>query len=358
MKSINIGSVKIGEDSPPYIIAELSGNHNNNIDRAIKLIKVAKECGASAVKLQTFTPECLTLNNDSESFKIKGGTWDGLKLYDLYQKTQTPYHWHETLFRIARDIEITLFSSPFSIQAVEFLSKFNPPAYKIASNELHDWPLVKEIAHRNKPIIISTGVATMHELEKTIDLIRGYKNSQIIILHCISAYPAKSEDANIKTIPLLRDKFNTIVGFSDHTLDDVASCAAIANGANVIEKHITLDRMDGGPDSSFSVEPNELNDFIKKCNDTWKSLGEQHFATRSHLKKNAIYLRQLWTTENISKGEKIGWHNVKSIRGPSESGGSSTMDYERIIGRDAKCAIPIHSPIIYEDMIEVGNVKT
>ena len=351
MKSIFIDSIEISENRPPYIIAEISGNHDLSIDKAFKLIDSAKENGASAVKIQTFTPDCLTLNTNKNQFKLASGTWKGLNLYELYQRTNTPFEWHEKLFERAKSIGITLFSSPFSFHSLKFLLKFNPPAFKIASNDLHDWALVKKIAEQHKPIIMSTGAANIDELKKTIEIIRSYKNNEIIILHCISSYPALSNDANIKTISSLKSQFNVITGFSDHTLNSTASCTAIAFGACVIEKHFTLDRNDGGPDSSFSIEPHELKDFITKCNETWKSIGEVRYASRDTLKKNSIYLRQLWTTDDIRKGEKLGWHNIRSIRAPSDSGGLSAMDYEKVIDHFCNTDILKHNPL------KIGDIR-
>jgi pseudaminic acid synthase len=351
MKSIFIDSREISEANPPYIIAEISGNHDLSIDKALSLIESAKENGASAVKIQTFTPDCLTLNTDKDDFKLSSGTWKGLNLYELYQKTKTPFEWHEKLFEESKNIGITLFSSPFSFYSLSFLSTFNPPAFKIASNELHDWALVKKIAEEKKPIIMSTGVANIEELEKTVEIIRKCKNNEIIILHCISSYPALSSDANIKTILSLKKKFNLIVGFSDHTLNSTASCTAIAYGASVIEKHFTLNREDGGPDSSFSIEPMELKKFVIKCNETWESIGEVKYASRDELKKNSIYLRQLWTTSNIKKGEILGWHNIRSIRAPSDSGGVSSMDYEKAIGHICNSNITKHNPLKINDIL-------
>jgi len=346
MKSILINGLNIGKLYPPYIIAELSGNHNNSIERAIKLIQEAKTNGASAVKIQTFTPDCLTLNTKDKGFLIDGGTWDGYNLYELYQKTQTPFEWHEKLFNFAKEIGITLFSSPFSPTSLEFLARFNPPAYKIASNELHDWKLVEEVAKKKKPILMSTGVATLEEIEKTIKLVRKTNNNEIIVLHCISNYPALSQNANIKTVAAIQKKFDVIVGFSDHTLGDISSCAAVTQGASVIEKHFTLDRSEGGPDSSFSIEPNELKALVAKCYETWECLGSVKYASKDQIEKNVKYVRQIWSYKKINKGEYFSWDNVKSIRGPFNSGGISTMKYNLVIGNSANQDIAINSPIL------------
>ena len=352
MKKIFIDYNEINENNYPYIIAEISGNHNSDLNKALQLIEEAKECGASAVKIQTFTPDCLTLNTDKPEFKITSGLWSGYNLYELYEKTQTPFNWHEALFAKAKSCNITLFSSPFSLKSLKFISQFKPAAYKIASNELHDWALVEKIAEKQKPIIISSGVVNLEELENTVNLIRSKNNHEIIILHCISAYPADSKDANLKTILYLKKKFNTIIGFSDHTLGSIASCSAITMGASIIEKHFILDRNEGGPDSAFSLEPKEFKNFVRKCRMTWETIGKVKFASRDKLLANTIYIRQLWTTKNIKKGEKLGWHNLRSIRGPSQIKAISSMDYKIAMNNKVNKNLLKHSPLLKQDIEE------
>lgn len=359
-KNIEIDGRKIGPDYPPYIIAELSGNHNGDIDRAKKLIDVAKEAGADAVKLQTYTADSLSIDTDREEFIIRGNVWEGRNLYQLYQEAHTPWDWLPELYAHAGRAEITIFSSPFDKKAVQVLESLNSPAYKIASNEFVDWPLVEASAKTGKPLIMSTGAASRHDVTKTVDFVRTLGVRDLVILHCVSAYPAPAETANIRTLVDIRDSFGVLAGFSDHTLGTQASVAAVALGAVMIEKHITLDRNDGGPDSSFSLEPLELKRLCEEARWAWAGLGRVCYGGETDLKAKGIFTRQYCTLADIRKGDILldeyraeeGPVNIKSIRAPRDWGGLPTTDYRNIVGRPAAHDIPKHSPLTAEDLGE------
>lgn len=343
---IEIDQRKISPDYPPYIIAELSGNHNGDIERAKTLIKIAHEIGADAVKLQTYTADSLTIDTKRDEFIIKEGTWEGRNLYELYKEAHTPWNWFPELFGYARGLGLTIFSSPFDLQAVELLEELDAPAYKIASNELTDWPLVEAVVHTNKPIILSTGTATKEQIAQTIDFISGLASSnRLVVLHCVSAYPAPAQDSHLRTMLDLRDSFDVLHGLSDHTLGTATSVAAVALGACVIEKHITLDRNDGGPDSSFSLEPSEFQTLCSDARWAWESLGQIKYGGETNLQKKGIFTRQLWSTKDITAGDALSWKNVKSIRAPHHAGGETPMHYKIIIGQTARIDIAKHTPI-------------
>ena len=257
-RNISICGREISNNLPPYIIAEVSANHNGSIERAKNTISLAKKCGADAVKIQTYTPDTMTIDCDSIDFHISSGPWQGRSLYELYGEAYTPFEWHSELFKHAADVEITIFSSPFDETAVDLLDSLNVPAYKIASFEIVDLPLIKYVAQKKKPVILSTGMASIQEIREAVEVCKKEGNNEIILLHCISSYPTPLQDANLHNISLLRDEFELQVGLSDHTLNSIASVTATSIGASVIEKHFTTSRCDGGVDSHFSMEPNEL----------------------------------------------------------------------------------------------------
>ena len=357
---VEIDGKKIGPGHPPYIIAELSGNHNGDINRAIKLIEIAAESGADAVKLQTYTADSLVLNSDRSEFTLNApeSKWNGRRLYELYEEAHTPWEWHEELFSKAKELGITIFSAPFDKKAVALLEELNVPAYKLASNELHDWPLIAEVVKTGKPIIMSTGVATQDDLSKTLAFMKEKGAKDIIVLHCVSAYPAPLEDTNIRTMEDIATRFDVISGLSDHTLGVEASVAAVVHGACVIEKHITLDRNDGGPDSSFSLEPNELKALCTQTRKAYENpddvsyneviIGDVKYGGTTDLKKKGIYTRQIWTIADIKAGDTLQeGFNVRSIRGPSDSGAISTMDYQDVYGQIAKQDIAKHEPLMW-----------
>ncbi len=347
----SIGGRKIGTKHPPYIIAELSGNHNGDINRALELIDIAAQAGADAVKLQTFTADSLTLDTDRPEFTLTGGTWKGWNLHKLYQTTHTPWDWHEALFARAREKNIQIFSSPFDKKAVAFLQNLDAPAYKIASNEFTDWPLVEAAAKTGKPLIMSTGTATKDDVRDTLAFARTCGAKDICVLHCVSAYPAPPEDAHLMTIDDIAQSFPDVVpGFSDHTLGIAASVAAVARGACVIEKHFTMRRDDGGPDSSFSLEPDELAALCREARWAWASIGHVQYGGDTDLVKKNIFTRQFWTLRDIAAGEIFDDTNIRSIRAPADAGGIETRHFREIIGARAAHAIPRHMPLTVNDV--------
>lgn len=314
MKQIEINNRIIAANKPPYIIAELSGNHNGDLNKAIKLLELAKSAGADAVKIQTYTADTMTIDHNSEDFLISGGLWDGKKLYELYQWAHTPWEWHKALFEHANHIGITIFSSPFDETAVDFLETLNTPAYKIASFELTDLPLIEKVAKTGKPIIMSTGLANKKEIEEAVNIAKSNSCEDLILLHCISAYPAPIEQANVSTLVKLKDDFDILVGLSDHTLGVTASVTAVALGACVIEKHFTLDRNEFGPDSAFSLEPKEFELLCKEAKASWSSLGLASYQLKEAETENIKFRRSIYAIKDIKQGESLTAENIKRIR--------------------------------------------
>jgi pseudaminic acid synthase len=311
---LKIGNFDLDKDGV-YIIAELSANHGGDINIAKDTIKAAKDIGANAIKLQTYTADTLTLDCDKDDFIIKGGTlWDGKKLHDLYKEAYTPWEWHKELFEFARSIDIDIFSSPFDKTAVDFLEQFNPSAYKIASFEITDYELIKYTASKGKPIIISTGIATIDEIQDAVDICRSVGNDDIILLKCTSAYPAPLEDANLNMIPTLSNTFGVVSGFSDHTIGSLAPVVATTLGAKVIEKHFILDKSIGGADADFSMDKEEFAKMIKDVRDAQKLLGHVNFALNEKKKKSRQFARSLYISKDIKKGEIFTTENIKSVR--------------------------------------------
>ena len=311
---MKIGDFDLTKDGV-YIIAELSANHGGDIQIAKKTIQAAKAIGANAIKLQTYTADTLTLNSDKEDFIIKGGTlWDDKKLYDLYQEAYLPWEWHEELFEYAREIGIDIFSSPFDKSAVDFLEQFNPPAYKIASFEITDYELIKYTASKNRPIIISTGIATIEEIQDVVDICRSVGNDDIVLLKCTSSYPAPLEDANLLTIPNLAQTFDVVAGFSDHTKGITAPIVATTLGAKVIEKHFILDKSIGGVDADFSLDKEEFAQMIQAVRDTEKLLGRVDYSMNAKKKKSRQFARSLYVAKDIKKGEVFTQENIRSVR--------------------------------------------
>lgn len=311
---IKIDDVNIGYGFPPYIVAEISANHNGSIDRAKKIMLSAKCQGANAVKLQTYTADTITIDSCDEDFIIKGGLWDGKSLYELYKLAETPFEWHKPLFDYAKSIDITCFSTPFDETAVDLLEDLNAPAYKIASFEVIDLPLIKYVASTKKPMVISTGLANFEEIKEAVDCAQQYGCEDLILLHCISAYPAPVNQSNLLTIPDLANKFDVLSGLSDHTLGTTVSVSSVALGACFIEKHFTLDRKDEGVDSKFSLEPNE---FKKLCVDTkiaWEALGSAGYDRKQAEISNVQFRRSLYFIENLKSGQVIESQHVRSIR--------------------------------------------
>jgi pseudaminic acid synthase len=311
---IQFGSHVIGPTHPPFVICELSGNHNGSIDRALALIDEAAKTGCDAIKIQTYTPDTLTLASDGPDFLIQGGLWDGRSLHDLYQEAHTPFEWHEALFKRARRHSITLFSTPFDASAVTLLEELDVPGYKIASFEITDHELIKCVANTGKPLIISTGLANAVEIQEAVDVVTATGNKSLILLHCVSSYPAPDDSSNITTIPEMRDRFGCIVGLSDHTAGSAVSVAAVALGACAIEKHFTLARADGGPDAAFSLEPAEFGTLVRDCRSAWRALGEPSYNLKSVEEQNVVFRRSIYSSRNIAAGEILTRENVKVVR--------------------------------------------
>ncbi|AXX93551.1 pseudaminic acid synthase [Malaciobacter molluscorum LMG 25693] len=311
---MKIGKFDLQKDGT-FIIAELSANHNGSLQNAFDTIKAAKEVGANAIKLQTYTADTLTLNSDKEDFVIKGGTlWDDKTLYKLYEEAYTPWQWHKKLFDYARSLDLDIFSSPFDKSAVDFLEQFNPSAYKIASFEITDYDLVEYTAKKGKPIIISTGIATLQEIQDIVDICKSVGNDNIILLKCTSAYPAALEDANLNTIPNMAETFGVEVGFSDHTIGSTAPIMAVTLGAKVIEKHFILDKSIGGPDAQFSMQKDEFKDMVKAIRDSEKLLGKVSYEMTEKKRKNRVFSRSLYVSKDIKKGEEFTLENIRSVR--------------------------------------------
>lgn len=310
-----IGQKTIGGKNPVFIVAELSANHAQKFDTAVKTIQAAKEAGADAIKLQTYTPDTITLRSNRAYFQIKQGTiWDGRNLYDLYKEAYTPWEWQPKLKKIAQDLGLVCFSSPFDKSSVDFLEKMDVPAYKVASFEITDIPLIEYIASRRKPIIISTGIATLPDIREAILACKRVGNKQIAILKCTSSYPTSLEEVNLKTIPDIKKKFKTIVGISDHTLSVSVPCAATALGAKIVEKHIILDKNMRVPDAGFSLEPQEFQRMVTSVREVEKALGKVSYSLSQSARKSREFSRSLFVVKDISKGEPFTQENVKSIR--------------------------------------------
>lgn len=342
-KKIKIDERFIGKDSSTFIVAEISANHNGNIDNAAKLIKEAAKSGVDAIKLQTYTADTITIDCNNEYFQIKQGTlWDGRNLHDLYKEAYTPWDWQPKLKKIAEEEGLICFSSPFDKTAVDFLEDMDVPAYKVASFEITDIPLIEYMASKGKPMILATGIATLSEIQEAIDTCKRVGNDQIAVLKCTSAYPASLEDMNLKTIPNLAETFNVVSGLSDHTLGISVPIAAVALGAKIIEKHFTLCRADGGPDAAFSLEPDELKTMVKSIREIEKALGTVTYDLTDKMKNSRTFSRSLFAVNDIKKGEVFTESNVKSIR---PGYGMHTRYYNDIIGKIAKVDINKGTPM-------------
>ena len=343
MKSeFEIDGVAIGAGKSPYIVAEMSANHNGLIDNAFNIIKAAKASGASAVKLQTYTANTLTLESNHPNFIIKGGLWDGRTLHDLYNEAHTPWDWHPELFACAKDHDITIFSSPFDFSAIDFLEGLDAPAYKIASFEAIDLPLIEYAASTKKPLIISTGLCDFREISEAVDAAKSAGCNELIILHCVSGYPAPPEDYNLETISDMQKQFGVPVGLSDHTLDNSAAIAAVALGACFIEKHFTLDRLAGGPDDSFSLEPEGLANLCGMANTAYAAMGSVSYSTKPSEEKNLIFRRSLFVTQDMKEGEIFSNENVRSVR---PGNGLPPKMLPDVLGKTASCSISKNTPL-------------
>jgi len=336
----------IGENQPVFIIAELSANHIQNFDLAVKTIEAMKESGADAVKLQTYTPDTMTIDSDSEYFQIKQGTiWDGKTLYQLYKEAHTPWEWQSKLKKIAEDLGLIFFSTPFDKTAVEFLEDMDVPAYKVASFEITDIPLIEYIASKGKSVIISTGIATLSDIEEVVSACKKMGNNQIALLKCTSAYPTPLEEVNLKTLPDLQEKFKTVIGLSDHTLGISVPVASVALGAKIIEKHFILDRKLDGPDSAFSLEPEEFKAMVNKIREVEKALGEVNYELSEKVNKSRQHSRSLFVVKDIKKGEKLTEENVRSIR---PGFGLHPKHLKNILGKKAKKDTQRGTPLTWD----------
>ncbi len=346
MSALTIGRRTVGHGNPVYTIAELSANHNQDFEKAVCIIEAAKNAGADAVKLQTYTPDTITLRSNNEQFRISGGTlWDGRNLYELYGEAYTPWDWQPRLKKVANDLGLDLFSSPFDITAVDFLEEMNVPAYKLASLELVDLPLIEKMARTGKPLIMSTGMATVEEIEEAVRIARAAGATQIALLKCTSAYPAPPEEMNLRTIPELTRRFNVPVGLSDHTMGIAAPVAAVALGACIIEKHLTLSRSDPGPDSAFSLEPHEFKAMVDAVHVAEKALGEIHFGVSPKEASIIVYRRSLFVVQDMKQGEPFTTENVRSIR-PGH--GLHTRHLSEVLGQHAARDIDRGTPLSWD----------
>lgn len=342
---ITIDGRKVGPDFPPYIIAELSANHNGDINRAFQIMEEAKKAGADAIKLQTYTHETITMDCDSEEFQIHGGLWDGQTLYELYKGAHMPWEWHKPLFEKAQELGITIFSSPFDFSAVELLEELDAPAYKIASFEVIDLPLIKRVAQTGKPMIISTGMANQEEIAEAIKTAKDNGCQELVVLHCVSGYPAPAEQYNLRTIADIAERFDVLAGLSDHTIDNATAVTSIALGACLIEKHVTMDRNGGGADDSFSLEPLELQALCKDTKIAWQALGKVNYERTEAEKGNVKFRRSLYVVKDVKAGEMLTAENVRSIR---PGFGLAPKYYDEVIGQVAKVDIAPGTPFSFE----------
>lgn len=334
--TISIDGRAIGQGHPPYVIAELSANHNGSMDRALAIMDAASKAGSDAIKLQTYHPDTITFKSDAEDFQIRGGLWDGRTLHELYEWAHMPWDWHKPLFDHARKIGITVFSSPFDSTAIDLLEDLGAPAYKIASFEAVDLPLIRMAASTGKPLIISTGMANGEEIAEAIATARDAGCRELAILHCVSGYPAPPGEYNLATIPDMVERYGVLAGLSDHTIDNITAIAAVALGASIIEKHVTLDRSGGGPDDSFSLEPDELAALCRDARTAWEAVGKVNYERTPAEMGNIRFRRSLYVVRDIAEGEAFTAQNVKSIR---PGFGLPPKELDAIIGRKARTAI-------------------
>lgn len=342
---IKIGQRSIGLGSPAYIIAEVSANHHQDFEQAVKIVRAAKDSGADAVKLQTYTPDTMTIASNRAEFRIKGTIWDGRNLHELYSEAYTPWEWQPRLKALANDLGLDLFSTPFDATAVDFLEKMDVPAHKLASFELVDIPLIQKMARTGKPLIMSTGMATAEEIEEALQTARDAGAEQIALLKCTSAYPSPPEEMHLRTIPELRSRFGVPVGLSDHTMGTAVPVAAVALGACIIEKHFTLSRSQPGPDSSFSLEPHEFKAMAEAVRIAEKALGDIHFGVGDKEASSRVFRRSLFAVRDVKRGEPFTVENVRSIR---PGYGLHTRHMAEVLGSRAACDIERGTPLRWE----------
>jgi len=344
---MKIGNREISTHALPYVIAEMSANHNGSLERAFLLLEAAAKAGADAVKLQTYRADTITLDCDHEDFIIHGGLWDGRRLYDLYEEASTPWEWHRPLFERARKLGLTIFSSPFDKTAVDLLEDLNAPAYKIASFEAVDLPLIKYVAATGKPMIISTGMANEEEIAEAVAAACEGGCRELAILHCVSGYPAPSADYNLRTIPAMMERFGLVTGLSDHTLDNTTAIASVALGASIVEKHFTLDRNGGGPDDSFSLEPDGLTELCHGVRRAWEALGNVDYRRKSSEMGNVKFRRSLYFVRDVAAGEIIGEEDIRSVR---PGYGAAPKYLDQLIGKRMRCDAKAKTPVLLENV--------
>ena len=345
--AIKIGERNIGYDYPPFIIAEMSANHNQSLERALGIVKAAAKAGAHAIKLQTYTADTMTIDSNNEAFSINNDNslWEGQSLYNLYQKAHTPWEWHKQIFEYCHKLGLIGFSTPFDETAVDFLESLNVPAYKIASFENNHLPLIKKVATTGKPLIISIGMATVAELDETVRTAREAGCKEIILLKCTSTYPAAPEDINLLTIPHLRKLFDTEVGLSDHTLGIGVSIAGVVLGATVIEKHITLSRIEGGVDSEFSIEPDEMKLLVDETLKAWQALGKARYGPTDKEKASTMFRRSIYVVNDIKEGEELTSKNIRIIR---PGNGLPPKYFDMLLGKKVYRSIKRGTPMSWE----------
>jgi N-acetylneuraminate synthase len=345
--TIKIADLTVGTDVPPMIIAEVSGNHNGSLDRALDIVRAVADSGAHAVKLQTYTADSLTIDSNLPTFTLSAThkLWPNRTLYSLYTEAATPYEWHEPIFELARDLGLLAFSSPFDAHAVDFLDSLGVPAFKVASSEIVDLPLIRRMAETGKPVIVSTGMATLAEIDAAVRTVRATGNDQVIVLGCTAAYPASPEESNLRRLPVLAAALNTDVGLSDHTLGIGAAVASVVLGAVAIEKHVTLDRHDGGVDSAFSLEPAELAALVRETETAWRALGSTTIGPTEHEKEGLRFRRSLYVVQDVRAGDAVTAENVRSIR---PTGGLPANDFAVVEGRTFRQDTPKGTPMSWD----------
>ncbi|MET3665453.1 pseudaminic acid synthase [Caulobacter sp. 1776] len=340
--SIEIAGRKIGADHSPYVICELSGNHNGSLERCLTMVDAAADTGCDAIKIQTYTADTITLNVDRPEFRIHGGLWDGRTLYELYEEAQTPFEWHAAIFERAKQRGVTIFSSPFDETAVDLLDSLGAPAFKIASFEAVDLPLIKYAASKGKPLIISTGMANLREMQTALDTALEAGAKGVLLLHCVSSYPATFADANVRTVPDMAARFGCPIGLSDHTPGTAASVAAVTLGACAVEKHFTLARADGGPDAGFSLEPAEFKALVDDTKNAWASLGAAHYDVLGAEQGSLLFRRSLYVTTDIKAGETLSRANIRSVR---PGNGLPPGELDNVLGKPATRDIARGEPL-------------
>jgi N-acetylneuraminate synthase len=346
-REVVIAGRPIGSHHEPYVICELSGNHNGSLERALQLLEAAAATGADAVKIQTYTPDTITIDHDGPGFRIEGGLWDGRTLYDLYGEAQTPFEWHEHLFSRARELGVTLFSTPFDESAVDLLEQLDAPAYKIASFEAVDLPLIAYVASKRKPMIISTGMANLDEIGEAVATARENGCDELILLHCVSSYPAPDEQSNVRTVPDLAERFSVVSGLSDHTFGSAVAVAAISLGGAVVEKHFTLCRADGGPDAAFSLEPDEFKTLVEDCKRAWRALGAATYDLQGCERGSIAFRRSVYVVRDVAAGQELTADNIRSIR---PGYGLAPRLLPEVLGRHAARDLKRGDPLKLEDV--------